>query len=66
VIADKAADAGGVILDKANDVAEVTKDKVVDASATAKDFTVRKGKEVGSAAAEKAGQVSLIRLLNWL
>ncbi|EIE24975.1 hypothetical protein COCSUDRAFT_83668 [Coccomyxa subellipsoidea C-169] len=57
VIADKAGDVGGVIADKADYVAEVTKEKVVDASVTAKDFTVRKGKEVGSAAAEKAGQV---------
>ncbi len=63
MIADKAGDVGGVIADKADYVAEVTKDKVVDASVTAKDFTVRKGKEVGSAAAEKAGQVCAALIL---
>lgn len=38
-------------------MANVTADKVIEAGSTAKDFTVRKGKEVGSVAAEKAGQV---------
>lgn len=53
----KAQDAGAVVVDKAQDVGGKALDVAADAAGSAKDYSVQKGKELGGAAADKAGEV---------